>query len=164
LVEDNDINQIVAAELLQDAGFVVDIAENGQVALDRIEQGSYDLVLMDMQMPVMDGIAATLEIRRRDRHRSLPVIAMTANAMERDRQKCLDAGMNDFLSKPIEPDDVWDILLKWLTDRKFNRVSPSIAPWTSWTSMRDRENQHENPRFSGGTSGLRSSPPRNDAV
>jgi PAS domain S-box-containing protein len=114
LVEDNDINQIVASELLQDAGFVVDIAENGQVALDRIDEGRYELVLMDMQMPVMDGISATREIRRLERHRTLPIVAMTANAMTQDRQRCLDAGMNDFLSKPIEPDEVWAILLKWL--------------------------------------------------
>jgi len=114
LVEDNDINQIVATELLQDAGVVVDIAENGQVALDRIDAGRYDLVLMDMQMPVMGGVCATREIRRLPRHRNLPIVAMTANAMTQDRQRCLEAGMNDFLSKPIEPDEMWAILLKWL--------------------------------------------------
>jgi two-component system sensor histidine kinase/response regulator len=114
LVEDNDINQIVACELLQDAGFVVDIAENGQVALDCIGQATYDLVLMDMQMPVMDGVTATRALRAQERYRTLPVIAMTANAMAQDRQRCLEAGMNDFLSKPIEPDNVWNILLKWI--------------------------------------------------
>jgi PAS domain S-box-containing protein len=115
LVEDNDINQMVATELLQDAGFVVDVAENGQAALDCVERGRYDLVLMDMQMPVMDGVTATRELRRRPGHGQLPVVAMTANAMTQDRQRCLDAGMNDFLSKPIEPDQVWAVLLRWLS-------------------------------------------------
>ncbi|MES2944067.1 MAG: response regulator [Pseudomonadota bacterium] len=114
LVEDNDINQIVASELLQDAGFVVDIAENGQIALDMIEKDDYDLVLMDMQMPVMDGVEATVALRQMERFQGLPVVAMTANAMTQDRQICLEAGMNDFLVKPIEPDQVWDVLLKWI--------------------------------------------------
>jgi two-component system sensor histidine kinase/response regulator len=114
LVEDNDINQIVASELLQDAGFVVDIADNGQIALDMIEKQDYDLVLMDMQMPVMDGVEATVALRRMERFQHLPVVAMTANAMTQDRLTCLEAGMNDFLVKPIEPDQVWDVLLKWI--------------------------------------------------
>jgi len=127
LVEDNDINQIVATELLQDAGFVVDVADNGQLALERMEQERYDLVLMDMQMPVMDGIAATREIRRRDHHRKLPVVAMTANAMAQDRQRCLDAGMNDFLSKPFEPEEVWAVLLKWLGPAQGKAPAPAGA-------------------------------------
>jgi two-component system sensor histidine kinase/response regulator len=126
-VEDNDINQIVATELLQDAGFVVDVADNGQLALERMEQERYDLVLMDMQMPVMDGIAATREIRRRDHHRKLPVVAMTANAMAQDRQRCLDAGMNDFLSKPFEPEEVWAVLLKWLGPPQVDAPTPAGA-------------------------------------
>jgi PAS domain S-box-containing protein len=114
LVEDNDINQIVASELLQDAGFVVDIADNGEIALDMLGKAAYDLVLMDMQMPVMDGVEATVALRKLGKFRNLPVIAMTANVMAQDRQRCLDAGMNDFLVKPIEPDQVWDVLLKWI--------------------------------------------------
>ena len=117
LVEDNDINQIVASELLQDAGFSVDVADNGQIALDRIGQAAYDLVLMDMQMPVMDGITATAHIRRMQGHRNLPVIALSANVLAQDRDKCLAAGMNDFLSKPIEPQEMRDILLKWIKPR-----------------------------------------------
>jgi CheY-like chemotaxis protein len=128
LVEDNDINQIVAGELLQDAGFVVDIADNGQIALDKIAHASYDLVLMDMQMPVMDGITATLEIRRNEKYRDLPIVAMTANAMAQDRQRCLDAGMNDYLSKPIEPDEVWRVLLKCIRPRVAAKP-PAPAGW-----------------------------------
>jgi two-component system sensor histidine kinase/response regulator len=117
LVEDNDINQLVACDMLQDAGFVVDLADNGQVALDRIAQTLYDLVLMDMQMPVMDGITATAAVRRMEQHRRLPIIAVTANVMPQDRRKCMEAGMNDFLAKPIEPQELWDMLCKWVKPR-----------------------------------------------
>jgi two-component system sensor histidine kinase/response regulator len=118
LVEDNDINQRVATEILEDAGFVVDVADNGLVAVDRVRVGHYDLVLMDMQMPVMDGLAATLEIRKlggrvEGGHR-LPIVAMTANAMPSDRQRCMDAGMDDFLTKPIEPDDMCAVVARWI--------------------------------------------------
>jgi len=126
LVEDNDINQIVAGELLRDAGFIVDVADNGQIALDRLARASYDLVLMDMQMPVMDGIAATLALRRMEQHRSLPIIALTANVMTRERQECLKAGMNDLLAKPIEPHEMWDMLLKWIKPRMTARQPVSI--------------------------------------
>ncbi|MDP2144373.1 MAG: response regulator [Gallionella sp.] len=113
LVEDNDLNQEVATGLLLDAGFVVDLAENGQVALDKLDAADYDVVLMDMQMPVMDGVTATQEIRKQARFKDLPVVAMTANAMQGDRDRCLAAGMNDHVAKPIEPDELWRALLKW---------------------------------------------------
>ena len=114
LVEDNEINQEVALELLRHARFDVDLAENGRVALERLRARDYALVLMDMQMPVMDGIVATHELRRMPGLAELPVVAMTANAQAVDRQRCLDAGMNDFLAKPIEPDRLWQTLLKWI--------------------------------------------------
>ena len=114
VVEDNDINQIVATEILQDFGLVVDIASDGSKALERVQQQRYDIVLMDMQMPVMDGVTATREIRKLAGFSSLPIIAMTANAMQQDRVKCLQAGMNDFLTKPIDTDDLRDMLLRWM--------------------------------------------------
>lgn len=117
LVEDNVLNQEVACELLQDAGFVVDLAENGQIALNRINEIHYDIVLMDMQMPVMDGVTATREIRKIARFNDLPIVAMTANAMQGDRDFCLAAGMNDHVAKPIEPEDLWLSLLKWIKPR-----------------------------------------------
>jgi signal transduction histidine kinase/DNA-binding response OmpR family regulator len=107
LVEDNDINQIVATELLKDAGCVVDVADNGKVALEMIVLASYDVVLIDMQMPVMDGLAATREIRKRGEFSNLPIVAMTANAFAEDRRKCIEAGMNGFVTKPIDPDALW---------------------------------------------------------
>jgi two-component system, sensor histidine kinase and response regulator len=113
LVEDNDINQQVARELLEDVGLVVDVAENGQIALEMLEKKAYGLVFMDMQMPVMDGVTATREIRKLPAFANLPIVAMTANAMEQDRRKCKDAGMNDFLVKPIDPQEMFAILLRW---------------------------------------------------
>jgi len=117
LVEDNDINQQVARELLEDAGFVVEVAGNGHVALEMAQQSPYDLVFMDMQMPVMDGLEATRELRKIARLGTLPVVAMTANAMEQDRRRCMEAGMNDFVVKPLDPDNLWAVLLRWLRPR-----------------------------------------------
>ena len=117
LVEDNELNQMVAVELLLEAGFAVDVAENGQIALDRIERKAYDVVLMDMQMPVMDGETATRQLRSNPRHAHLPIVAMTANAMESDRQRCFAAGMNDHVAKPIEPAALWAALSRWIRPR-----------------------------------------------
>lgn len=117
LVEDNDINQLVAGEILRDAGFIVEIACNGQIALDKVAGAPYDLVLMDMQMPVMDGVTATVEIRRQERFAGLPIVAMTANAMQSDRERCLASGMNDFLVKPIDPQALFAMLVKWIGPR-----------------------------------------------
>ncbi|KAF1049830.1 response regulator [Xylophilus sp.] len=117
LVEDNDLNQQVARELLRDAGFLVDVAENGREAIDLADEHHYDLVLMDMQMPVMDGIAATRHLRADARHAGLPIVAMTANAMPADRDRCLAAGMDDHLPKPIDPDRLWAALARWIRPR-----------------------------------------------
>ena len=114
LVEDNELNQQIAVELLQEAKLTVDVAENGAVAIEMLAGQDYDLVLMDMQMPVMDGIAATKEIRKEPRYAKLPIVAMTANAMNRDMEKCLAAGMNDYVAKPIDPDVLFTTVLRWL--------------------------------------------------
>ena len=128
LVEDNQINREVATELLRDAGFVVDLAENGQIALDRIRAAAYDIVLMDMQMPVMDGVTATREIRKEERFKSLPVVAMTANAMQGDRDRCMAAGMDDHVAKPIEPEELWKALLKWIKVRRARGAEDAGIP------------------------------------
>jgi two-component system sensor histidine kinase/response regulator len=113
LVEDNELNQLVATELLTKAGLEVEVAENGQVAVERVGQRRYDLVLMDMQMPVMGGEEATRHIRQRIPADQLAILAMTANAMAGDRERCLAAGMNDHIAKPIEPADLFGKLLQW---------------------------------------------------
>jgi signal transduction histidine kinase/DNA-binding response OmpR family regulator len=114
LVEDYDLNQQVASELLEQAGFFVDIANHGQEALDMLGEQDYDCVLMDVQMPVMDGFTATGRIRKQPDYAQLPVLAMTANATVEDREKCLDVGMNDHIAKPINPQVLFEALLKWI--------------------------------------------------
>ena len=114
LVEDNDVNQEVAQQILGDAGVRVDVASNGAMALAKIAVNDYDGVLMDCQMPVMDGYDATRELRKDPRHAALPVIAMTANAMVGDKEKCLAAGMNDFIAKPIDVAQLFQTLARWV--------------------------------------------------
>ena len=128
LVEDNELNQLVAAELLRDAGFVVDVAGNGQMALEMLEATRYDVVLMDMQMPVMDGETATRRLRADARYADLPVVAMTANALETDRQRCFAAGMNDHVAKPIEPAVLWAALARWIRPRPGLGQAPGTEP------------------------------------
>ncbi|MGE5027552.1 MAG: response regulator, partial [Betaproteobacteria bacterium] len=128
LVEDNELNQEVAYELLTDAGFAVDIAEDGAAAVSMIQQAAYDIVLMDMQMPVMDGVAATAEIRKLGRYSHIPIVAMTANAMLADKERCLAAGMVDFVTKPIEPDDLWATLKKWIKPCQGEASAPAVPP------------------------------------
>ena len=118
LAEDNELNQQVAAELLADAGMVVDIANNGVEAVAMAQRAAYDIVLMDMQMPEMDGVEATRALRAIPALDALPVVAMTANAMQADRELCIQAGMVDFVTKPIEPDDLWRALLRWIPTRQ----------------------------------------------
>ena len=114
LAEDNQINQEVALDLLRGVGLEVDLAENGQLALEKVRTGAYDLILMDMQMPVMDGLTATRLIRALPAHHDTPIVAMTANAFEEDRKTCLQAGMVDHLAKPVDPQALFAVLLRWL--------------------------------------------------
>jgi signal transduction histidine kinase/CheY-like chemotaxis protein len=117
LAEDEPISGALTEKLLQQAGIQVTLVENGRKAVEEIEKGEYQVVLMDVQMPVMDGLAATQEIRTRERQRGghQSIIALTAHAMQGDREKCLQAGMDDYLSKPINKDQLLDMLAKYLT-------------------------------------------------
>ncbi len=114
LVEDNETNRIVAIELLEQAQVQVDVAENGAVALPKLRENVYDCVLMDVQMPVMDGYQATRLLRKIPSCQHLPVIAMSANVMASNQQQCQEAGMNDFIGKPILPAKLFEVLLKWV--------------------------------------------------
>ncbi len=118
VVEDNKVNQKVAAGFLKRLGYSIDFAGNGREALEALDLGGeYDAVLMDCQMPEMDGYQATAAIRKRNDHnRVIPVIAMTANAMQGDRQQCIDAGMDDYVSKPIEADELAEVLGRWVQE------------------------------------------------
>ena len=114
LVEDNEINQQVARELLEGVGLIVTIAGNGHEALRVLQGESFDAVLMDIQMPGLDGYQTTFEIRKDERFAALPIIAMTAHAMAGDQEKCIDAGMNDYVSKPIDPEKLFSALVRWI--------------------------------------------------
>ena len=127
LVEDNEVNQEVAQQILSDAGIRVDIAGNGAIALAKIAENAYDGVLMDCQMPVMDGYQATRKLRQDARYSSLPVIAMTANAMVGDKEKCLDAGMNDFIAKPIDVAQLFGTLARWIAPARTQEVAVVVA-------------------------------------
>ena len=127
VVEDNHINQQVAEEILQDGGADVEIAGDGDQAYRRIcvDKEHFDVVLMDLHMPVMDGYVATDLIRETKSQDDLPIIAMTANAMREERQKCLDAGMNDFIAKPIDVDALYAMLVKWIPSERLTSAESS---------------------------------------
>jgi len=114
LAEDNKINQMVATELLKLERFVPTVAENGRVALDLLQEQEFDLILMDIQMPEMDGFEATRAIRADARFANIPILAMTGHTMSRDRELCFEVGMNDHVPKPIEPKALYRTLVKWL--------------------------------------------------
>jgi signal transduction histidine kinase/CheY-like chemotaxis protein len=128
LVEDNEFNQEVALGLLKDANTSIDVAQNGEVAVRMVGARKYDVVLMDMQMPVMDGIQATKLIRANPLFQKLPIIAMTANVMASDREKCDEAGMNDHVDKPIDPDELFRVLLRWVKRDDNTKPTTAVAP------------------------------------
>ncbi len=146
LVDDNDLNQQVGAELLSGAGLAVDVAHNGQVALDMLAQTSYDLVLMDMQMPVMDGLTATRHLRQNPAWADLPVLAMTANAMSHDRELCLAAGMNGHLAKPIDPDALFATLLQWIRPRATGNAGGDFDQADQAHTLADAPHESSGPR------------------
>ncbi|MCX6613787.1 MAG: response regulator [Acidobacteria bacterium] len=120
VVEDNPVNQRISSLMLRKLGFAVDLANNGEEGVAMWAEGNYDAIIMDCQMPVLDGYSATARIREQElaqgqgsSHR-LPIIALTAHAMSHDRQKCLDSGMDDYLTKPVEASELGATLNRWL--------------------------------------------------
>ena len=118
LAEDDPVNRMIARVLLEDRGQRVDVAEDGEQAVALAATTPYALILMDMQMPRMDGLEATRRIRQLPAHRGTPIVAITANAFDQDRQACLDAGMDDFVPKPIVPERLDEVVARWLTARR----------------------------------------------
>lgn len=128
LAEDNKINRQVAIGFLRDTGVTIDIAENGAIALKRMEDEAYDLVLMDIQMPVMDGVTTTAKIRENQNLSDLPILAMTAHVLPVMKKQCLDVGMNDFISKPLDPEELLRKILLWLDLDKIEIRKKDNAP------------------------------------
>jgi PAS domain S-box-containing protein len=151
LVEDNEINQEVATELLSNLGVTVTIANHGQEAVSLVEKGRFDLILMDMQMPVMNGLDATRAIRSMPHGDQLPIVAMTANVFEEDRKHCIEAGMNDFLGKPVNPDMLRQCLAKHLGAAPAQSPCTAIAPESGRESLEVLNPQAGMTNFSGKT-------------
>ncbi|MBY0573805.1 MAG: response regulator, partial [Undibacterium sp.] len=117
LVEDNEVNQELATDILVEAGVIVELAKNGVEAIAKVEKNTYDVILMDWHMPIMDGFEATRIIRSREEFANLPILAMTANAMAGDREKCLSVGMNDHIAKPIDVENFLSTVARWMTPK-----------------------------------------------
>ncbi len=133
LVEDNPVNRKVAKKIFEKGGCDVVTAENGRIALEILEQKSFDMIFMDVQMPEMDGFTATGHIRESEKLRDTPVIAMTAHAMKGDRERCIEAGMDDYISKPVKAAAIHDMVMKWL-ERRNNQSSEADSPASSLTT------------------------------
>ena len=150
LVEDNEINQAVTVELLNAVGFRTSIAQNGKEAVAMVRETPFDLILMDVQMPVMDGLQATRAIRKIRGMNAVPIIGVTANAFEEDRRKCMDAGMNDHIAKPVKPEVLYSKIISWLPEVS----GPQVSDLTE-----DKADEEESPQalffeMLGGIKGL----------
>jgi PAS domain S-box-containing protein len=137
LVEDNEVNRFLATELLTDLGIQVSIAFNGRECVDRVKAEPFDLVLMDIQMPVMDGLTATKLLRADSRFHSLPIVAMTAHAMSGDRERSVEAGLNDHLTKPINPQVLTEMLVRWMPARSIPQPTIDTEKMPAASSSED---------------------------
>jgi CheY-like chemotaxis protein len=147
LVEDNEVNQLVASRILKKAGFIVTIANNGKEAVEKVTEDNYGLVLMDIQMPVMDGLEATREIRKLPDYQKLPIVAMTAHAMSGDRELSIKSGMNDHVNKPIDVQELFKTIAKWT---KTEEEKPEEEPEPDADMEEDRDGDRDGDSGDGG--------------
>ena len=145
LAEDNLVNQVVAAELLRAVGLIVDLAGNGAEAVALARARAYDLILLDMQMPEVDGLEAARVIRKLPQHARTPILAMTANTFGDDRQACLDAGMDDHLGKPVNPEQLYAMLAHWTAATRPTQAA-SRPGGADTLAAAARRRQHRAPR------------------
>ena len=144
LAEDNVVNQKVAMRILEKGGHRIDAVANGREALEALNRVEYDIVLMDIQMPEMDGYAATQEMRNpQSAVRNIPVIAMTAHAMKGDREKCLAAGMDDYISKPVKPKELMEIVQRWAGKQVLHPLMENDKPSAPISSPVDMKHLEE---------------------
>ncbi|QEP43956.1 response regulator [Ectothiorhodospiraceae bacterium BW-2] len=141
LAEDNPTNQEVLSDLLHEINLKLDIADNGREALTLAKQQQYALILMDMQMPIMDGIEATQALRQLPNYATVPILALTANATAEDRQQCLSAGMNDYIGKPVRPAQLYTLLFKWLSSYAVPQTEPAATAVVSPSPTESTESQ-----------------------
>src|SRR3712207_1412453 len=144
VAEDNPTNQQVAVGILEMLGYHADVARDGLEALKILSKGSYAAVLMDVQMPEMDGYATTAEIRRREESegRHVPIIAMTANALRGDREKALEAGMDDYVSKPVKSDELVEVLGRWIPQQESPPEQDAREPGPDGGTVVTRSEEH----------------------
>lgn len=149
IAEDNEVNQEVIMELLSQSDIDVTLANNGREAIEKLQEGTFDGILMDVQMPEMDGFEATRAIRQMPAYQTMPIIAMTANAMEQDKQDCLAAGMNDHIAKPFRVQDMFATLTRWIKPGKTSRtIRPKVTNKPSQAKSKTSQPEDEAYRFS----------------
>jgi len=149
LVEDNEVNQVFTKTVLEEADYQIDVVNNGLEAIEQLAQKKYDCVLMDIHMPVMDGFEATIRIRQQTQYLDLPIIAMTASALESSKEQCLSSGMNDYIGKPVSTHELNAVLAKWIKPEQAASANNTLSN-KAQAQLSDIEQQSHSDNLNGG--------------